>query len=141
MPVLKRTQMIAAPPEKVFGAIVDLEGFPKWNPTTKSARKTSDGPIGEGTRFDLQVKGFGVVPQELQEFQKDRRVRIVPTMKMFSGGHRFMLSPQGAGTRVDHELEMTPKGIYKLMGPMMGVMGRKNLKDTAASLQRYVESL
>ena len=124
----------------MFAAIIDLESVPKWNPTTKSASKRSEGPIGEGTRFDLAVKGFGVVAQQLQEFEQDRRVRIVPTMKMFSGGHRFVLTPEGDGTRVDHELEMTPRGIFKLMGPMLGGMGRKNLKDTAAALQRYVES-
>ena len=41
----------------------------------------------------------------------------------------------GNGTR----FEMTPKGWFKLFGPMMGMMGRKNLRATAEALKAHVE--
>jgi hypothetical protein len=41
---------------------------------------------------------------------------------------------------VYHELEMQPKGIFRLLTPMMGVIGRKNLRDTANALQAHLES-
>jgi hypothetical protein len=78
--------------------------------------------------------------QELREFQPNRALRIVPDMRSISGGHRFRLSDLGASTRVDHELEMTPKGVFKLMGPMMTMMGRRNLRATAAALKEQVEA-
>ena len=56
-----------------------------------------------------------------------------------TGGHRFLLTAEGARTRVDHELEMTPKGLFKLFAPLMGVMGGRNLRDTADALQSYLE--
>ena len=34
---------------------------------------------------------------------------------------------------------MVPKGVYKLMTPMMKSTGRKNLDATAAALKRRVE--
>ena len=139
MAVITRTQMINKPVEQVFETVVNLANFPKWNPTTPSACKLSPGEIGEGTRFELEIRGFGKVPQELREFEKNKRVRLVPSMRFLSGGHRFLFTAQGGATRIDHQLEVTPKGIFKIFSPFMGMMGAKNLRDTAAALQRYLE--
>lgn len=35
---------------------------------------------------------------------------------------------------------MIPKGIFKVFAPLMGVIGRKNLRGTAKALQEYLES-
>ncbi len=140
MPVLKLTQTINCPLDQAFAAVIDVENFPKWNPTTKSARKLSLGAIGEGSEFELEIKGFGKVRQTWHEFEKNKRAFLVPTMKMMAGGHRFIFSEDGKGTRIDHELEMLPRGIFKLMTPMLGMIGKKNLADTAAALKIYLES-
>jgi uncharacterized protein YndB with AHSA1/START domain len=139
MAVVKRTQVINKPVDVVFQTVVDVASFPNWNPTTPTARKLSNGEIGNGTRFELEIRGFGKVPQELREFEKNKRVRLVPSMRFLSGGHRFLFTAQGAATRIDHELEMTPKGLFKIFSPFMGMIGAKNLRDTAAALQRYLE--
>ena len=70
---------------------------------------------------------------------RNERVRIVPTMSVMSGGHRFVFTAQGASTRIDHELEMTPKGLFKIFSPFIGMMGKKNLRETANALQKYLE--
>jgi hypothetical protein len=35
--VLTLSQLIDRPVTEVFGAIADVESFPRWNPTTKNA--------------------------------------------------------------------------------------------------------
>ena len=139
MAIVKHIQVINKPVEEVFQTVVDVANFPKWNPTTPSARKLSAGEIGNGTRFELEIRGFGKVEQELREFERNKRVRIVPSFKLLTGGHRFIFTAEGARTRIDHELEMTPKGVFKIFIPLMGMMGKKNLRDTANALQRYLE--
>ena len=139
MAVRKLTQVIRKPAEEVFGTVIDVANFPRWNPTTPSARKLTAGPTGEGTQFELELKGFGKVLHELQEFRPNRQVRLVPHFKVLTGGHRFVFTAQGASTRIDHELEMTPKGIFKIFIPLIGMMGKKSLHDTASALQRYLE--
>ena len=139
MALVKRIQVINKPVEEVFQTVVDVANFPKWNPTTPSARKLSAGEIGDGTRFELEIRGFGKVEQQLREFEPNRRVRIVPNFKLLTGGHRFIFTAEGARTRINHELEMTPKGVFKIFIPLMGMMGKKNLRDTANALQRYLE--
>ena len=116
-----------------------MGNFASWNPTIKASRQLTAGDPANGMRYEWDLKGFGTVKQELQEFEPCRRLRIVPLMKQMGGGHRFTLRDLGGSTRVDHELEMVPKGVYKLMTPMMKSTGRKNLDATAAALKRRVE--
>jgi uncharacterized protein YndB with AHSA1/START domain len=139
MAILTRTQIIKAPVGEVFGTVVDGSNFAGWNPTIRSSRRLNEGEIGEGTRFEWDLRGFGKVVQELREFDRNKQVRIVPHIKMLSGGHRFRFTPQGDATRIDHELEMTPKGPFRLFAPIMGMIGRKNLRDTANALQIHLE--
>lgn len=139
MATLRRTQVIDRPPADVFAAIVDLESYPRWNPTTKAARKLSTDETGEGTRFELTIRGFGKTVQELRGFERDRRVTLVPDIKALTGGHTFMLAPEGGATRVDHELEMTPRGAWKLIAPVIPMIGRRNLRETATALKGWVE--
>ena len=139
MALRKLTQVIRKPVEEVFATVIDVANFPRWNPTTPRARKLTAGATGEGTQFELEIKGFGKVLQELQEFRPNQQVRIVPHFKVLTGGHRFIFTSDRNGTRVDHELEMTPKGVFKIFSPLMGMMGKKNLRDTANALQRYLE--
>jgi hypothetical protein len=90
-----------------------------------------------GHRFEWNLRRFGNVQQELQEFHRPHQVRIVPHTKQIEGGHRFKLSSQGERTRIEHELEMRPKRLFVLLAPMMGIIGRKN--DTANGLQEHIE--
>ena len=138
--ILELSQVIDRPAADVFRAIVDVESFPRWNPTTKSAKKLSSGDAGEGTRFELTIRGFGRTIQELQGFEQDRRVTLVPHIKALSGGHTFVLTPEGDGrTRVDHQLEMTPRGAWKVFGPIIAMVGRRNLQQTASALKNWLE--
>jgi Polyketide cyclase / dehydrase and lipid transport len=140
MPIFKLTQIIDRPVGEVFNTVIHLEDFPKWSPQNPSARRVSNGDIGEGSRFEMEIKGFGLVPQTLEEFDRNRRVRVVPHIKQITGGHRFIFTDMGGKTRIDHEMEMTPKGLYALMLPMMYLIGRRNLKLTVAALKGYLEA-
>jgi uncharacterized protein YndB with AHSA1/START domain len=136
---LTRTQEIRRSVADVFATVADIGNFADWNPTITTSRQLTSGAPGVGMRAEWRLKGFGAVTQELQEFEPARRIRIVPLMKSLGGGHRFTFTDIGGGTRVDHELEMTPRGIFKLMGPMMTRTGRKNLDATADALKRHLE--
>jgi uncharacterized protein YndB with AHSA1/START domain len=140
MAVFKLTQFIDRPVEEVFNTVIHLEEFPRWSPQNPSARRLSQGEIGEGSRFEMEIKGFGLVPQTLEEFERNARVRVVPHIKQLTGGHRFIFTDLGARTRVDHEMEMTPKGAFVLMLPMMYLLGRRNLKLTTGALKKHLEA-
>ena len=138
--MLTLRQVIDRPVADVFEAIVDVESFPRWNPTTKSARKLSAGQAGEGTTFELAIRGFGRTKQELRGFERDRRVTLVPHIRALSGGHTFILASEDDGrTRVDYELEMSPRGAWRAFGPIVALVGRRNLVKTASALKDLLE--
>jgi len=139
MAIQKLTQVIDRPVGEVFSTIIDVANFPLWNPSTPNARKLTPGGMGEGTQFELEIKALGKVLQELREFRPNKQVCLVSNTKMVAGGHRFILAAEGNKTRIDHELKMTPKGVFKLFSPLMGMMGKKSLRDLANALQRYLE--
>ena len=137
--VLLLTQEIRRPVEAVFDLVARGGDFASWNPTITASRQLLPGEIGEGTIFEWELRGFGTVRQELTEFAPNRRVRIVPHTRSLGGGHRFSFTDLGDRTRVDHELEMIPKGVFRLMAPLMTMIGRRNLRTTVAALERRLE--
>lgn len=140
MPTAYLSQTIDQPVEEVFAAVIDVENFPAWNPTTVSATRITEGEVGDGIRFRMAVRGMGQQELELQDYEEGSSVTLVPLSRLISGGHRFVFTDEGTQTRVDHELVMEPKGVLRLVSPLMGVMARKNLRDTAAALQSHLES-
>jgi len=139
MALITRTQVIARPVAEVFSVVVDAGEYASWNPTIKASRRMEEGEIGNGSRFEWKLRGFGTVIQELHEFQRNERVRIVPLTRTLAGGHRFLFSAEGERTRVDHELELIPKGVLRLLAPLTARTGRKNLRATADALQAHLE--
>jgi activator of HSP90 ATPase len=139
MALITRTQVIDSPVDEVFATVIDAGNCASWNPTIKASRRIDAGDVGDGSRFEWKLRGFGNVIQEFQEFEHSRRVRIVPQIKSLSGGHRFLFTPEGERTRVDHELEMAPRGVFRLLAPIMAWIGRRNLRDTAQALQAHLE--
>jgi hypothetical protein len=139
MALITRTQLIQKTVDEVFAVVVDGASWADWNPTVRASRRLDAGPIGNGARFEWALRGVGKVVQEFQEFEPNTRVRFVTHVKTLGGGHLFCFSTQGQGTRIDHELEIQPKGVFLLFAPVMGLIGRKDLRDTANALQAHLE--
>jgi len=139
MALITQTQVIDAPIDRVFDTVIDVGNYAAWNPTITAARRLDEGELRDGSRFEWQLKGFGVAIQEFQEFERNARVRFVLQTRRYFGAHRFRFSAQGRGTRIDHELEMVPRGILRLLGPMIARNGRRNLRQTVEALQTYIE--
>ena len=139
MAVITHTQVIDAPIDRVFNAVVDAGNYAAWNPTVLASRRLDEGELRNGSRFQWKLKGLGTVIMEFHEFDRNARVRIVQQIRWLTGGHRFLFSAQGRGTRIDHELEMVPRGLLRLLGPMITRNGRRNLRQTAEALQTHIE--
>ena len=141
MSLITLTQFIKKPVDEVFAVVADGASWADWNPTIRASRRLDAGPIGNGARFEWQLRGVGKVVQEFQEFEPNTRVRFVTHVKTMKGGHLFRLSTQGEQTRIDHEVEIRPKGVFLLFAPLMGLIGRKDLRDTANALQAHLERM
>ena len=139
MAVITRTQVINKPVKEVFDLLADAGSYAKWNATIRSSRWLDGQPHGNGARFEWGLRGLGMVVQELGEFEPPVQLRIVTDLKPVKGGHRFRLTANGDATRIDHELEITPNGIFRLFAPMLIMNGRKNVRDTANAINSHFE--
>jgi hypothetical protein len=87
----------------------------------------------------MDVKTFGTMTFEVTDYTTDEVVRATPISKRYSGGHRLTLSEEGEGTRVDHEFVIEPKGVLRVLSPLLGFMARREVADSAAALKAYCE--
>ena len=139
MPTTTLSQTIEAPADEVFAVVSDVAAYADWNPTITGSRLLSDGEVANGTRLEFAIKRMGAQEMEVTNFEAGRSIRFEQRSGMMEGGHRFTLSEDGGGTRVDQELVMRPKGLFRLMSPLMSMMAKRNLRKIADALAARVE--
>jgi uncharacterized protein YndB with AHSA1/START domain len=122
---------LAAPPDRVFAALVDVEAFPKWRSDVKGVEVVA--------RTPLQWRETGrndTIAFEAQMIDPPRRLvtRITDKSLPFGGSWTFALQPTGSGTRV----AITENG--EVYNPLFRVMSRYVFGHTA-TIERYLTDL
>lgn len=131
--------MIAKPPEQLFDYIADARHQRRWNPVCKAMEQTTPGTIGLGTRFRGSFQSVGEMDVEITEYERPNRLfhRAYPWLADVT--HLWEFTPTDGGTRLEQQGEMRPKGWGWLMAPLMPLIVRRNLRDTAVALTRELE--
>lgn len=101
---------IAAPPERVWSILVDLDRYTAWNPFIRSA----SGAVTVGARLAVRLHPPGGRPMTFRPTvttaEPPRRFEwlghlVVPGL--FDGRHRFDLEPSATGTRLTQSEDFT----------------------------------
>lgn len=134
----------ARSPEQMFDFLADPRNEPAYNPRIRSARKLTPGAIGPGTRYVQHAKSFGRVGDVtivLVDYQRPRRLSwdIQSAGMSVRGDVRF--DPRAAGCRVSWAWDLHPKGAWRLLGPLMGLAGRRMERRVWQRMQRYVDAM
>lgn len=89
-----------------------------WNPDLLEIRRLGDGPVTAGVEWEARYKGLGLTQIKLDDYERPTPVVFDTTGK---GGHavEFTFSPGGAGIRLVAHSEMHPKGVMRLLAPVM----------------------
>lgn len=123
MPKVSKSVHISRPPEEVFNYLANFETTAEWDPGIVEAAKTSEGPVGVGSTFDLisDFRGREIpVTYTMTEYEPHTRFVIVGQNQQFTGIDEIRFSPDGDGTRVDYTADFRMNGIAKLFAPFMG---------------------
>lgn len=99
-PPFESLVVIDAPLERVWTALADIEGQPRWMHEMKSVRLLTAPPVGVGTRGEATVRIFGLGttdPVEITEFAAPHRFAIRHE-GTFTGGGVITLEPGADGT-------------------------------------------
>lgn len=139
MPGLQRTVTIAAPPERAWAVIVDVERWPGRIPTVESAQRLDAGPLAVGSRTRLR---------------QPRLPEAVWTVTELADGSSFTWESSSRGVTVTagHLVEPHPDGSrltlsLSLSGPLAGIgwlagrsMITQYVETEAASIRRLAEA-
>jgi len=132
---------IASPPDRVFAALTDFEHLKDWR-TLESVRVDPKGPARVGTRIHTTVKGPGQTMHFVNEVTEldpvARRYEDRWLEGTFLIESDWELELNGKGTRVRWTTIYQPRGIFRLIGPLLGRTIRqgqeKDMKTFASQL-------
>jgi uncharacterized protein YndB with AHSA1/START domain len=130
--VATRDTVLTAPPERIFGALTDVEAFPKWRTDVQAVEVIARTP-----RLQWRERGSdGTIAFEIQESDPPRRLvtRIADRSLPFGGAWTFALQPGDGGTK----LTITENG--EVYNPLFRVMSRFVFGHTA-TIDRYLGDL
>ena len=138
MPATTITFDLDDPPERVFDFIADVRNELEWQKDLRRAEKTSDGPVGDGTTFDTEYRGFGRMVLTLSEYRRPEHLVFLgdgPRMWM-----RFVMdvAARGSGSQVTFAIDMRPQGAFRLFTPLLS-LGLP--KEMAKRPQQFREAL
>ncbi len=136
--------VIGRPPGEVFDFVADERNEPKYNPRMLRADKVTAGTIGRGTRFLATATSLGrPVDMLIEVTTYDRPTRFGTTTNTstaeISGALTF--EPHPAGTRMRWSWNVRPKGAFKLLTPVIGLIGKQQEKAIWTRLGRSLEAI
>ena len=109
------TTTIAAPPERIWSIICDIEGSPKVVKEIERIHMLTDPPFRVGTRWQETRKtpiGHATAELEVVDLTPPTGYAVRSTLHANEFLCRFNISPQNAGaTRLDLHMEMRPLNI------------------------------
>lgn len=135
--------VINRPVEEVFDIVADERNEPRYNPRLLRAEQTFGGPIGVGTRFRAGTRTMGrTVPMTI-EFTAYERPHLLASRTHTSAMEiwgTLTFDPTPAGTLMRWSWELQPRGVYKLLTPLIAWMGQRQEAAIWAGLKRFLEA-
>ena len=97
-------------------------------------------PIGKGSRFRGDYDRVGTMEIEIMEYDRPRHLLAHVSSRMFDFVSGFDLVTRGDGTQLVSVIDAKPKGVFKLISPLLTGMLKKQLKTNWGLLKRTLES-
>ena len=139
---------IARPAAEVFDILGDPEQTPSWYEAVVSAKKTTPGPVGRGSRYRL-VRSLpgGLVENEVEvtDYEPAHRVTLTSRSGPTPFRYQYSLEPvdDGAGTEVTLVGDITAEGLAGIpaaLAPFATRAFRQGMGQNLAVLKRMLEA-
>ena len=131
---------IDRPAEEVWDYFTDVANDPDWNPWAIKARKTSDGPLGVGSTFQVVRKMSGPMKLEYTEYSRPLRWTLRGVGRGIAFTYSAQLAPSGGATELTSNMNLHPKGFLKLLTPVLRSVTARQLGQVHAALKRKLEA-
>ena len=117
---------IAAPPERVWQVVTDVEDWPRWTASMRDVKRLDDGPLRMGSRARIKQPGLPVLVWEVTELDGGTSFTWVTHTPGVASTAAHLVSATANGSRLT--LSVTWTGVFGgLTGALMGKRTRKSL--------------
>lgn len=133
---------INRPVEDVFAYVTDVTNDPEWHTDALEARKTTEGPIGLGTRWHVRFKpsmGISEGDMDVTAFEPNRMEVMHGQLGPMEPTLTYLFEPANGGTRLTRRVQIKVSGWMKVMTPLMGMMTRKSSAGFLDNLKNVLE--
>ena len=140
---ISATVDIGRPPREVFDYVMEVPHDSQWRTGVTEAAFTSEPPLGVGTTGFDRVEGNGremVATWTVIEYQPGVLARWTLDTGPIRGTGGYICREAGDGTRFTLEAIVKPAGWYRLMGPVFGMIGRKQNQADVEKLKTILET-
>jgi hypothetical protein len=120
--------MINRPVEEVFDFVADVRNEPRYNPRMVRAEMLTPEPVGLGSRFRAEMR---TRPRRLASTSRWSTMEV-------RGGLTF--DPVPGGTRMRWSWDVAPRGLLKLMSPLVVPVGARQERAIWTGLKRLLEA-
>ncbi len=135
--------VIGRPVDEVFDYVADQSNEPRYNPRMVKAEKITPGPVGKGTQFRSAVTSMGRTAEMLIEvtgYDRPRLFTSATTMAQADISYTLRFEGVDQGTRMRWSGDVRPKGAFRLLGPLVTWLGRRQEQRIWASLKTHLET-
>ena len=135
--------MINRPVEEVFDFVADERNEPRYNPGMVRAEMLSPGPVGLGSRFRAEMRTRlrpVVMTTENTGYERPRRLASTTHLSTMEVRGGLTFDPVPGGTRMRWSWDVAPRGLLKLMSPLVVRVGTRQERAIWTGLKRLLEA-
>ena len=135
--------IIDRPVQEVFDFVADERNEPSDNPRMLHAEQVSSGPIGLGTRFRAEMTSMGrpaAMTIENTGYERPRLLASTTRLSTMDIDGVLLFDPVDGKTRMRWQWDLKPRGVLRLLSPVIALMGRRQEQTIWASLKRHLEA-
>lgn len=135
--------VIQRPVEEVFAFLADQTNAPHWQSGLLEVQRTTDGPLGIGTKHTAVRKFLGRRVEATNEYvvyEPNKEVTFKGIANSANFIHSYLTESTAEGTKVTSRMEMETKGLFGLAEPLITSSLRREFAANMGELKDLLEN-
>jgi len=131
-------------PPTAFAYLGRFDRATEWDPSVSEGAMLTDEPVARGSRFRLVTRFLGrplALEYEVIEHEIPTRIVLQAETGAFRSTDTITFRADDAGTLVDYDAVLEPKGLTRLAGPLLDAWFRRVADRAAAGLRTRLREL
>jgi hypothetical protein len=139
--VIEAEATIRRLPEDVFDYASDPAHEPEWNIRMQRVDKLTDGPVGVGARYRMELTSGPPATGEVVRFERPRLWELVGGSSVLRSGWQGRVLPDGDGAHLVLRMELQLRGPLGLALPLVRRRMRAELERDIVTIKAVLEGV